>query len=556
MVLVDLIKDYISENKTEFYSYIAICCVSYFVKVIITSIIYGQFFENNVSKEDFIRIIRNICIIWIILSVLYIIQLRLEYIVIPNFLSYIRKRIFKNYIAMNETHFNDSNITDDVNNILEMTRNLRDIIHWGCETLLPTIFIMVIINIYFIFRYPIVGIINIIGNSINTYITMSSYKELIEVANERMEMYIIMANKLDESFNNLFNAYINNKIEDTIEENGKIEKEYYDAFLEQMRQLELFSSKIRINNYIFAFMSLYSLYLKYKKSDFISALLIYTFYLSSIENMAEDIPFIIITIGNIIRSEKTLNKNGVAELKVRPTYPNHLENFKGDISFKNVWFKYNTKKTGKYVLKNFNLDINSKSKLAIVARSGSGKSTLMKLLLGFYSPEKGNILLDNQDIKDIDPVAIRKKINYVNQRTLLIKDTIMNNIKYGNDKSDQDVINILNKYNLLKVFNPPVKEPESCLQNMVEKNGINISMGMQKVIFLVRGVLRDGIVFVFDEPLTSIDSKTREGVLQMISDKTKDKTLIIITHDMEVSKIVDKVINIDDINQRDEEDDS
>jgi len=76
-------------------------------------------------------------------------------------------------------------------------------------------------------------------------------------------------------------------------------------------------------------------------------------------------------------------------------------------------------------------------------------------------------------------------------------------------------------------------------------------MDMQKVIFLVRGSLRDGVVFVFDEPLTSVDSKTRVGVLQMIADKTQGKTLIIITHDMEVERIVDKVINIDDINQKD-----
>jgi ABC-type multidrug transport system fused ATPase/permease subunit len=175
----------------------------------------------------------------------------------------------------------------------------------------------------------------------------------------------------------------------------------------------------------------------------------------------------------------------------------------------------------------------------------------MKLLLGFYVPEQGRVLLDGEDIKNIDPIPVRKKINYINQRTLLIKDTVMNNIKYGNNKTDQEVIDILNKYNLLKIFNPDQNKPESCLQNIVEKNGINISMGMQKVIFLVRGILRDGEVYIFDEPLTSIDSKTRASVLQMISDKTQDKTLIIITHDMEVSKIVDKVINIDDINQRD-----
>ena len=561
MVLIDIIKEYIAENKFDFYCYVSLCCITYFIKVIVTSIIYGQFFETNDSKEDFLRVIRNICITWILLTVLYVVQIRLEYKVIPTFLAYIRKRIFKNYIVMNETDFKDNNVTDDVNNILEMTRNLRDIVSWGCQTLIPTIFVMVVVNIYFLVKYPFVGFINVIGNLINAYISLTSYENLVEVANERMERYIIMANKLDESFNNLFNAYINDKIDDTINDNSKIESEYYESFLEQLRDLEIFSTKLRINNYIFALGSLYTLYSNYSKADFISSLLIYTFYLSSLNQTADDIPFIVITIGNINRSEKILlsRKSNLPKLSVRPTYSNSLENFKGNIKFENIWFKYD--KNGKhdmdtgeespYVFKNLNLEIGSKSKIAIVARSGSGKSTLMKLLLGFYVPEQGRVLLDGEDIKNIDPIPVRKKINYINQRTLLIKDTVMNNIKYGNNKTDQEVIDILNKYNLLKIFNPDQNKPESCLQNIVEKNGINISMGMQKVIFLVRGILRDGEVYIFDEPLTSIDSKTRASVLQMIGDKTQDKTLIIITHDMEVSKIVDKVINIDDINQRD-----
>ena len=567
MSLLKLVKDYISENRISFYSYIFICCVGYFIRVIVTSLIYGQFFETNVGKEDFFRVIKNICLVWIFLSVLYLIQLRLEYKVIPDFIAYIRKKIFRNYIIINETNYNDSNITDDVNNILEMTRNFRDIFQWGCQTLIPTIFLMIIINLYFLIRYPPIGAINIVGNIINSIISLNSYQDLIEVANIRMEKYILMANKLDESFNNMFNAYLNNKIDDTIKENNKIEQQYYDSFLDQMKNLEKFASKIRINNYFFAFLSLYFLYKKYNKTDFINALLIYTFYISSIDNMAEDIPFIVITIGNILRSsKKLLISTSSSTIAVRPTYSKQLENFQGNIKFDNIWFKYKVEpkkqsnlededeiddKPDKYVLKNFNLQLNSKSKTAIVARSGAGKSTLMKLLLNFYTPEKGTILLDNVDIKEFDPVSIRKNINYINQRTLLIKDTIMNNIKYGNNKTDQDVIDILNKYDLLKVFNPASDKPESCLQNMVEKNGINISMGMQKVIFLVRGILRDGVVFIFDEPLTSIDAKTREGVLQMIRDKTQDKTLIIITHDMEVQKIVDKVINIDEINERD-----
>jgi len=79
MSLLKLVKDYINENRISFYSYVFICCVGYFVRVIVTSLIYGQFFETNVGQEDLVRVIKNICLVWVSLSVLYIIQLRLEY---------------------------------------------------------------------------------------------------------------------------------------------------------------------------------------------------------------------------------------------------------------------------------------------------------------------------------------------------------------------------------------------------------------------------------------------------------------------------------------------
>lgn len=557
MSLMQLVKEYVEENKALLYSYILVCSIGYFIRVIITSIVYGQFFHDNTTKEDFLKIIRNICIVWVLICVFYVIKIRLEYKVIPQFLSFIRKKLFRNYIVMNETNFNDSNITDDVNNILELTRNLREIFLWVCESLIPIVIIMVIVNLYFLFKYPVVGCINIVCNIVNSILSYFSYEQLVEVANIRMEKYIIMVSKLDESFNNMFNAYLNNKVEDAVQENSKIEQDYYDSFLSQMEELEMFSTKLRVNNYVFAFLSLYMLYRSYSKQDFINALLIFTFYLSTVESITYEVPYIVVLLGNVLRASKQLLKDDkdIASSSVRPQYQNKLENFKGNINIQNIWFRYPISATAtddepRYILKNFSLDIPAKSKVAIVARSGSGKTTLMKLLLNFYSPEKGKILLDNIDLKNIDPVSVRNNINYINQRTLLIKDTIMNNIKYGNDKSDDDVVEILKRYDLLKIFNPPENKPESCLQNMVEKGGNNISMGMQKVIFLVRGILRDGVVFIFDEPLTSIDANTRNSVLNMIRDKTTDKTLIIITHDMEVAKIVDKVVDINKLNQK------
>jgi ATP-binding cassette subfamily B protein len=113
----------------------------------------------------------------------------------------------------------------------------------------------------------------------------------------------------------------------------------------------------------------------------------------------------------------------------------------------------------------------------------------------------------------------------------------MNNFKYGNDKSDTVIIEFLNKYNLNLMF--------SDLNMMVDMNGKNISMGMQKIIYLVRNILKENCcVYVFDEPLTSLDENTRQSVIKMIDENTKDKTVIIITHNNEILNIVDKIINL------------
>jgi ATP-binding cassette subfamily B protein len=171
----------------------------------------------------------------------------------------------------------------------------------------------------------------------------------------------------------------------------------------------------------------------------------------------------------------------------------------------------------------------------------------MKLLLGFYKPQEGKILLDGKNINTINPSDLRKNINYINQKTLLFKDSILNNMKYGNNKTDSDVINFLKKYNLLYIFKDCKKSPDTCLNNIIEINGTNISLGMQKIIFLVRGIMKQTPVYVFDEPLTSIDPSTRQNVINMIDKETKGKTVIIITHDNEIGKIVNRQINLSDI---------
>jgi ABC-type multidrug transport system fused ATPase/permease subunit len=547
MNFIQIVKDYINHNKSIFYTYVFLCCLMYIIKVIVMSNVYSRLFNKN---SDIETTIKYICITWITICVLYVIKLRIETQVTLSFLSKIKHDIFSFYIKNNEYNFDDNNVNTDVARILEVTRSIRGLFFWTVNSLIPIIILIITINIYFMVKYPQVGIINIIGNITLFYYVISISDQLIKTSNIRELQYLKLNDKIDDNFNNMMNIFLNDKTDETIRITDELDQEYNELYKLQSGELERFVSVLKLIIYTFSGASLITLY-KYAKMDqFINILMIFTFYIGLFENISEDIPYQITLIGSIKHTEKILSKNK----KEERTYSKSLSSFKGNIEFKNITFTYPTTeshKESKKVIENFTLSVKAGERVTIMSQSGSGKSTLIKILLGFYHPQEGVITLDDQDSKDFDPKEIRKKINYVNQRTLLMQDTILNNMKYGNTKTDQEITKMLIDYDLLPVFINPKefdpKNPLECLQKVVLKNGINISMGMQKVIFIVRGLLKEGVdVYVLDEPLTSIDSGTRKKVLDLINTLTRGKTLIIISHDDEVSQIQDmKILYLD-----------
>lgn len=548
MTFKDIIDDYITNSKPLFLGYVSVCCLVYLVKVLLTSYVYSKLFEEN---ANFFAIIKQICGVWVLLCVLYVVKSRLETKVVPDILSCIRRKLFKNYLKNNEINFNDTDVSGDMNKILEVTRNIRDVVQWLLSTFIPTIVLMSCINLYFLYRFPKIGSAMLVGNVINFFIIYNDASRLIESSNKRENDFLKMVETLDENVNNMLNIYLNDKVDDTINENEKIEKEYTDIYRMQQAELELFTTRLKTNNYVMSFLSMFLLYKTTSShKEFVNGLLIFTFYLSTLENMSEDIPFSLMTIGNIQNIEDILTKKDINHIRVNPVYNLNLNNnleslqsFTGHITFRDVYFRY--KDDGKWVLNNFSIDIPAGDKIALVSQSGFGKTTSMKILLGFYQAQQGQILLDGKPLFNFSKKDVRSAINYINQRTLLLHDSIINNMKYGNTKSTDDIIKLLKKYNLLKIF---CSDGTNCLDKIVERNGTNISLGMQKVIYLVRGILKDNVkVYIFDEPLTSIDPETRESVLNMIKAETGNKTVIIITHDKEVERIVNRTVNLVDI---------
>lgn len=202
-----------------------------------------------------------------------------------------------------------------------------------------------------------------------------------------------------------------------------------------------------------------------------------------------------------------------------------------NIQFKDVSFGYNKE----IVLKDINFNILEKEKCLIIGESGSGKSTILNLILGYYKPDKGEVLINNTET--YYGKQLSKQISIMRQDVILFNDTLRNNLTMYSDIKDKKLIDILNKVGLSRYAN--IKG----LDMIISEKGSNFSGGEKRRISLARTFLKDSKIILLDEPLANLDIETSRLIEQLI-ESIKDKTVIMVSH--EYSKkfmdIFDKVI--------------
>jgi ATP-binding cassette subfamily B protein len=367
------------------------------------------------------------------------------------------------------------------------------------------------------------------------FIFYKSIQKGIKLSIIKEKNIIFLSEKLSDQFSNLLNIYINNQENTIIKETNK----NLESFQENIKnEVNTYGNIFLINNFmliLYLIISFFIIYYLHKKkklitNNFITILIIIGFFVNNGYLINQDCYPVLLKITPLFANYDFLkfifSENKSGSLK---------DNITGNIEFKNIYFRYN--KNQKFIINNFNLKIKSNSKIAIVGRSGSGKTTVCKLLLNLYNIEKGDILIDNKSIKKFDTTFLRNNIIYVNQKTTLFNTSVINNLKFGNDKDEKYIVNLLNKYNI-NIFDK--------LNNSVGSdsgvNGSNLSLGMQKIIFIMRGLLKESNIIIFDEPLSGLDEITKKNVIHLIKNYCKHKTVIIVTHDKEIIPYVDKVI--------------
>jgi len=196
----------------------------------------------------------------------------------------------------------------------------------------------------------------------------------------------------------------------------------------------------------------------------------------------------------------------------------------GDIEFKDVNFSYNEDKV---ILDKVSFSVTPGDKIAIVGATGSGKTTIANLVARFYDIDKGSILIDGIDIKDYDLNNLRRQITIMQQDNYLFTDTIMNNLKYGNENmSDEEVIQICKKLDLDKW----IKNFDNGYDTVLENHGNTLSDGERQLISYIRVIINNPKVLILDEATSKIDVQTENLIQNKINNLLKGKTTITIAH--------------------------
>lgn len=211
---------------------------------------------------------------------------------------------------------------------------------------------------------------------------------------------------------------------------------------------------------------------------------------------------------------------------------------KGAIEFKNIDFTYGRKK----IISDFNLKIKPKEKVALVGHSGTGKTTLIKLLYRLYDTQKGSIIIDGQNIKDILQESLRSELSIVPQECILFNDTIYNNILFSSPSATKkEVIYALKTAQLYEfVMSLPDKE-----NTIVGERGIKLSGGEKQRLSIARAVLANKKILVLDEATSALDSRTEKKIQTGLFKLMKGKTTIIIAHRLSTIMHADRIIVIE-----------
>ena len=228
----------------------------------------------------------------------------------------------------------------------------------------------------------------------------------------------------------------------------------------------------------------------------------------------------------------------VPEIKNHNTTPFTLQ---GKVTFKGVTLDYDD--TDITALKNISFTVNSGETIAILGKTGSGKTSIINLISRLYDVSKGEILIDDQPIKETNLDELRNQIGFVPQDPFLFSDTIENNIKFGKENASRAEIIEAAKN---AVVHDNIIDFKNGYETILGERGVTLSGGQKQRVSIARAILKNPSILIFDDCLSAVDTETEEQILSNLEKVSKNKTSFIVSHRISSAKNADKIIVLND----------
>ena len=226
----------------------------------------------------------------------------------------------------------------------------------------------------------------------------------------------------------------------------------------------------------------------------------------------------------------------------RPADTNFISRgrLKGSIEFRDVSFTYPGQSAPS--LRNLSFSIKPGEKVAILGRIGSGKTTLEKLILGLYQPSEGAVLVDGIDLRQLDPAELRRQIGYVQQDVMLFYGSLRENITLGAPLADHaDIVRAAEIGGIIGLVNQHAEG----FDMLVGERGESLSGGQRQGVAIARAVINDPPILLLDEPTSSMDYSSEADIKRRLTEYSRDKTVILVSHRTSVLDMADRIIVMD-----------
>jgi ATP-binding cassette, subfamily B, bacterial HlyB/CyaB len=556
-IILYLFEKFISQQKLNILAVFIFSLVLSFLYTNLSSMITANLVAS-VHKNAYMDLLLNYKY-FIAISVLYLV-IYYFYKIIQNYLltvltHWTKSEIFQFILKSNNENMRNMNFVEFITPIARISSSCAMLLNDIITNIVPTVGVLIVISMYFFYTDIPLATGFLIGNVlIWVYLAyfwkdMFLYKQKQEHKTVENEKYIM------DAFTNIDKIIYRGEVKHESEIFEKKTDECIGMTVELMKYIT--DHTFVMNGFVFIILlgSLrYIITLHHSKKisvfTFITILTMLLMYRDNLLGTIQNIPYNIETVGRVDLMihkfndmfEKSMDMDEVNS-RIHRVYKTHDLSF-DKIAFRNVSFKYSGMDADSYVFKNYNQEVHLSNKIiGITGTSGKGKSSFVKLLIRLHRPNEGSIWIDDVDLTTIDPYYIRKNITYVNQSSRLFDRKIIENIYYGcqdTEKCNESLRDILS-----------YKKIQYLYRNMdIDKAsagplGENLSGGQRQVTNIISGLINPTKILILDEPTNGLDAELKSEVLQMLKNfKKHKKTIMIITHDRDVSHLFDETIEI------------